>query len=179
MFLPQLCSILNTEFISCKKHFIMKTLRNHISIVITLFFFAISFSGHTQEKTYKTQLETVYLKNTKEVVYKNTFSNYNENLIALNEIKFKKEIKNSKGENTFLSFSSNKNNVELITSSYLKIIRKAANRSKSPEAFQAFLMNNLPQLSNQFANDNNLEELYFISRKNTFNGRIDALPSVL
>ncbi|WP_405207887.1 hypothetical protein [Aquimarina sp. LLG6339-5] len=157
----------------------MKTLRNHISIIIILFFFAISFSGYTQEKTYKTQLETVYLKNTKEVVYKNTFSNYNENLIALNEIKFKKEIKNYKGKNTSLFFSSNKNNVELIASSYLKIIRKAANRSKSPEAFQAFLMNNLPQLSNQFANDNNLEELYFISRKNTFNGRIDALPSVL
>ncbi|WP_299255081.1 hypothetical protein [uncultured Aquimarina sp.] len=157
----------------------MKTLYNNITGLLTLAFFITIFSGHSQDKVYKTQLETVYLKNTKEVVYKNTFSNYNESLIASNEINFKKEIKILKGKNNSLLFVSNKNNIELITASYLKTIRKAANRSRDTEAFQTFLINNLPQLSHQFVIDNNLKELYFISRKDTFNGKIDALPSVL
>ncbi|RKN03534.1 hypothetical protein D7036_13570, partial [Aquimarina sp. BL5] len=100
-------------------------------------------------------------------------------LIASNQINFKKEIKISKGKNNSLLFASNKNNVELMTASYLKTIRKAANRSRDTEEFQTFLINNLPQLSRQFTIDNNLKELYFISRKDTFNGKIDALPSVL
>ncbi|SEM19966.1 hypothetical protein SAMN04487910_4411 [Aquimarina amphilecti] len=157
----------------------MKTFSNYISIIITLIFFTVSFSGYMQEKTYKTQLETIYLKNTKEIVYKNTFSNYNDDLIASNEIKFKKEIKKYRGKKSSLFFTSNKNNIELVTASYLKIIRKAANRSRNAEAFKVFLINNLPQLSHQFTVDDNLEELYFLSRKDTFNGRIDALPSVL
>ncbi|WP_299442169.1 hypothetical protein [uncultured Aquimarina sp.] len=157
----------------------MKNLYNHITVIITLIFFMVSFSGHTQKKTYETLLETVYLKNTKEIVYKNTFSNYNDDLIASKEIKFKKEIKFLKGKNSSLLFVSNKNNVELVTASYLRIIQKAANRSRNAEAFQLFLINNLPQLSHQFSIDDNLEELYFISRKDTFNGKIDALPSVL
>ncbi|AXT50948.1 hypothetical protein D1818_08965 [Aquimarina sp. BL5] len=157
----------------------MKTLHKNITATLTFAFFITVFSGHSQEKMYNTQLETVYLKNTKEVVYKNTFSNYNESLIASNQINFKKEIKISKGKNNSLLFASNKNNVELMTASYLKTIRKAANRSRDTEEFQTFLINNLPQLSRQFTIDNNLKELYFISRKDTFNGKIDALPSVL
>ncbi|MFD2564557.1 hypothetical protein [Aquimarina rubra] len=157
----------------------MRTLYNNIRIILIIVFLMTAFYGHTQEKLYKTQLETVYLQNTKEVVYKNTFSNYNNDLIASKKINFKKEIKISMGKNNTLLFVSNKNNIEIVTASYLKIIRKAANRSRNPEAFQAFLTNNLPQLGRQFTIDNNLNELYFISRKDTFNGKIDALPSVL
>ncbi len=157
----------------------MKALYKNITIIITLIFSVGSLSGYSQEKIYQTELETVYLNNTREIVYKNTFSIYNDDLIASNEIKFKKEIKISKGKNSSLLFVSNKNNMELVTASYLKIIRKAANRSRNTKAFQVFLMNRLPQLSLQFSIDNNLQELYFISRKDTFNGKIDALPSVL
>ncbi|MDH7445025.1 hypothetical protein [Aquimarina sp. 2201CG14-23] len=157
----------------------MKTLYTHSITIFALIFFVGFFSGYSQEKMYETQLETVYLQNAKEIVYKNTFSDYNQNLIDAKHINFKKEIKNLTGKNTSLFFVSNKCQVEVIKSSYLKTIRKAANRSRNPEAFQAFLYDNLPQLGHQFSLDNNLKELYFISRKDTFNGRIDALPSVL
>lgn len=155
----------------------MKTFYNSFFTAVLLL---ISFSySYAQEDMYKSQLETVYLQNAKEIIYKNTFSQYNNDLIALNEIKFKKEIKNLKGKNSLLFFDSSKEKIVLEKASYLKIIRKAANRSKNKDSFEAFLRNNLPQLSNQLSQDNNLEELYFISRKNTFNGKIDALPSVL
>ncbi|WP_378183184.1 hypothetical protein [Aquimarina sp. SS2-1] len=157
----------------------MKTLYNNTRITLMIVFFMTAFYSQAQDKLYKTQLETVYLQNTKEIVYKNTFSDYNSSLIALKKINFKKEIKKSKGKNNYLLFVSDKNNIELFKDSYLKIIRKAANRSQSPEAFQIFLNDNLPQLGHQFSLDNNLDKLYFISRKDTFNGRIDALPSVL
>ncbi|MBW1297114.1 hypothetical protein [Aquimarina litoralis] len=148
--------------------------------IIALFVFLIgTFPSYGQENMYKSQLETIYLKNTKEIVYTNTFSEYNHDLIASNEIKFKKEIKKLKGKNNLLHFDSNKENVVLEKASYLKIIRKAANRSRNEETFETFLRNNLPQLSNQLSKDNNLKELYIISRKDTFNGKIDALPSVL
>lgn len=155
----------------------MKTFYNSFFTAI-FSLISVSFS-YSQEDMYKSQLETVYLQNTKETIYKNTFSQYNNDLIALNEIKFKKEIKNLKGKSSLLFFDSNKEKIVLEKASYLKIIRKAANRSKNKDSFETFLRNNLPQLSNQLSQDNNLEQLYFISRKNTFNGKIDALPSVL
>lgn len=144
--------------------------------ILLLISFSYSFA---QVDMYKSQLETVYLQNAKEIIYKNTFSQYNNDLIALNEIKFKKELKKLKGKSNLLFFDSNKEKIVLEKASYLKIIRKAANRSKNKDSFKVFLQNNLPQLSNQMSQDNNLEELYSISRKNTFNGKIDALPSVL
>ncbi|MHA7059957.1 hypothetical protein ACWGOQ_0022210 [Aquimarina sp. M1] len=157
----------------------MRTLRNNIRTILLVVLMASAFNGYTQKNLYKTQLEPVYLKNTIDVVYKNTFSDYNTNLIALKKINFKKEIKSLNKANNTLLFVSNKNSIKLIAASYLKIIRKAANRSRNPEDFQAFLTNNLPQLSLLFSTDNNLDELYYISRKDTFNGKIDALPSIL
>ncbi|KAA1247159.1 hypothetical protein [Aquimarina sp. RZ0] len=152
---------------------------HNIRITTLFVFLFVFFLGYTQGKVYKSQLETVYLNDTKEIVYKNTFSNYNQSLIASKKIDFRKEIKIAKKENEYLLFSSNKSTIKLIIPSYLVTIRKAANRSTNPKAFEIFLKNNLPQLGHQFILDNNLEELYFISRKDTFNGKINALPSFL
>ncbi|WP_128755307.1 hypothetical protein [Aquimarina sediminis] len=129
---------------------------------------------------YKDQLETIYLdKNAEEVVYTNNFSDFNSDLISANTINFKTEIKRVKENNSYLLFLSERSNLEISTTTYLKIIRKGANRSADNKTFKLFLKHNLPELINQFNKDNNLEELYIISRKNTFNGKIDALPSVL
>ncbi len=126
------------------------------------------------------ELETVYLNNNaEETVYTNNFSNYNTNLIAENNINFRIEIKKAKSTNNHLLFLSERSNLEILTTSYLKTIRKGANRSSDAESFKKFLKVRLPELIHQFKKDNNLEELYTISRKNTFNGKIDALPSVL
>ena len=76
------------------KHTTMKTFYNSFFTAVLLL---ISFSySYAQEDMYKSQLETVYLQNAKEIIYKNTFSQYNNDLIASNEIKFKKEKLSSK-----------------------------------------------------------------------------------
>lgn len=157
----------------------MKIFYTHLTKVLLFVFLAITFSGNSQEKFYETQLETIYLNTTKEIVFENSFSTYNEDLIGSDNINFKKAIKFSKKKNSPLYFHSNKHNVKLAEASYLKMIRKAANRSTNTKAFQIYLKDIFPQLSHQFSLDNNLEELYLMSRKNTFNGKIDALPSVL
>lgn len=95
------------------------------------------------------------------------------------EIDFRVEIKNAKENDEYLLFLSERSNLELLNVSYLKTVRKGANRSTDAEDFAQFLREKLPELTHQFKKDNNIEELYIISRKNTFNGKIDALPSVL
>ena len=129
---------------------------------------------------YEDQLETVYLNDqSEEVVYTNNFSSFNDELISKDEINFRLEILQAKEDNSYLLFLSERSNLEIFTAAYLKTIRKGANRSTDAESFAEFLRDHLPELINQFKKDNNLEKLYLISRKNTFNGKIDALPPVL
>ncbi len=157
----------------------MKTSILNIKIILTSILFLSAFIGNAQI-IYEDELETVYLnKNAEEVVYTNNFSNLNSQLIASNHIDFKAEIKKAKQNNNYLLFLSERSNLEILASGYLKTIRKGANRSIDAKTFAKFLNDRLPELIHQFNKDNNLEELYMYSRKNTFNGKIDALPSVL
>ncbi|GAA4277274.1 hypothetical protein [Aquimarina mytili] len=153
----------------------MKNFTHHIKIA----FFGILFLAFSTG-TAQVELETVYLNDyTEEEVYTNNFSSFNDDLIAEDVINFRIEIKKAKEDNSYLLFLSERNSLEVLTAGYLKTIRKGANRSTDAEAFVNYLREKLPELINQFRKDNNLEELYIISRKNTFNGKIDALPVVL
>lgn len=126
------------------------------------------------------ELETVYLNDyTEEMVYTNNFSVFNTQLIEEADINFRLEIKKAKESNTPLLYISERNNLENLTSEYLKTIRKGANKNPEYEGFIDYISEEFPELINQFKKDNNLKALYIISRKNTFNGRIAALPSVL
>ncbi|WP_271785058.1 hypothetical protein [Aquimarina algiphila] len=157
----------------------MKTSIHTIKIALFSILF-LSASVSNAQIIYEDELETVYLsKNAEEVVYTNNFSNFNGRLIATNQINFRIEIQKAKQDKDYLLFLSERSNLEILASAYLKTIRKGANRSSDAEAFAKFLNDRLPELMHQFKKDNNLEELYMYSRKNTFNGKIDALPSVL
>ncbi|MEW7291027.1 hypothetical protein [Aquimarina sp. 2304DJ70-9] len=153
----------------------MKNFTHYIKITfLGILFLTFSISNAQVE------LDTVYLNGyTEEEVYTNNFSSFNNELIAEDVINFRIEIKKAKEDNSYLLFLSERNTLEVLTEAYLKTIRKGANRSSDAEAFVNFLRERLPELINQFRKDNNLEELYIISRKNTFNGKIDALPVVL
>jgi len=152
---------------------------NFIKIAFTGIIFLSYYFSNAQIE-YKDRLETVYLNDrVEEKVYTNSFSRFNDTLAALNDMHFRKQIRNAKKNNDQLLFFSEKTNLELLTSSYLKTIRKGANRSQDPEAFANFIREQLPELINQFRKDNNLEKLYISSRKNTFNGILDSLPKIL
>ncbi|TPN81671.1 hypothetical protein [Aquimarina algicola] len=158
----------------------MKTLTHNIRFILASMLF-MTFVISNAQVTYQDQLEAVYLKkeSKKEVVYTNNFSNFNNNLIASNKIDFRSEIVKAKKTNQYLLFLSDRNNLEILELKYLKTLRKGANRSSSVQSFEVFIQNNLPQLSIQFEKDNNLKQLYTVVRKDTFNGKIDALPGVL
>ncbi|MBQ4822243.1 hypothetical protein [Aquimarina sp. MMG016] len=157
----------------------MKTsIHNIKTSVLSLLLF--SFLITNAQVIYEDQLETVYLNNqTEEVVYTNNFSDFNSELIEKEYINFRIEIKKAKENPEVLLFLSERSNLEILSIVYLKTIRKGANLSSDVQSFKDFLNENLPELLHQFKKDNNLEELYFLTRKNTFNGKIDALPSVL
>ncbi len=157
----------------------MTKLINLIKLIPLGILFLTGFIGSSQVM-YKDQLETVYLNHKgEEVVYTNNFSSYNDSLISDDGINFRIEIRKAKEENSYLLFLSQISNLEVPKAGYLKTIRKGANRSTNVKAFENYLNDKLPELINQFRKDNNLEELYITSRKNTFNGKIDSLPSVL
>ncbi len=154
----------------------MRTSTHNIKLALLSFLFFTMTISHGQVK-----LETIYLNanNSEELVYTNNFSTLNNELIAEDVLNFRMKIKSAKQDNDYLIFLSDNSALEVLTANYLKTIRKGANRSSNAKAFEAFLRDRLPELILQFTKDNNLEDLYAISRKNTFNGKIDALPSVL
>ncbi|WP_108867087.1 hypothetical protein [Aquimarina aquimarini] len=148
------------------------------AIIIGLSFFI--YTTNKAQVTYENQLETIYLNNyTEEMTYANNFSALNNGLIAMGKVNFGSEIKKAKKNKSNLVFLSKRNNIQIHTYNYLKIIRKGANKSTDSKVFIHFVYEKFPELINQFKKDNNLKELYFISRKNTFNGKIDALPFIL
>ncbi|RZS91936.1 hypothetical protein [Aquimarina brevivitae] len=151
----------------------MKTI---ILTAIALFFASIN----NAQVLYEDQLGTVYLNDTKEeVVYTNDFAAFNLNLTQQETISFAKEIKKAKTTDESLLFLSQFSNLQLPKSYYLKIIRRAANRSKSTKEFIQFLKKNIPELKDQLEFNDTTAALYHLARKNTFNGQIDALPSVI
>ncbi len=157
----------------------MKTSTHNIRLILVSILF-LTFSVSNAQIVYEDQLETVYLNDQlEEVVYTNYFSSFNDDLIAAKDINFRIEIQKAKDDHSYLLFLSERSNLEILTAAYLKTIHKGANRSSDAEAFEAFLKDRLPELIHQFRKDNTLEKLYNISRKNTFNGKIDALPPVL
>ncbi len=157
----------------------MKVRINKIKLIVSIIvFFTVSIG--TAQIIYEDQLETVYLNHKgEEVVYTNNFSSFNDSLISADGINYRIEIRKAKENNSYLLFLSEISNLEVPKAGYLKTIRKGANRSTNVKAFENYLNEKLPELINQFRKDNNLEELYITSRKNTFNGKIDSLPSVL
>lgn len=157
----------------------MKAIPNNLKIKILSILF-LSFLTSNAQVLYEDQLETVYLNDqTEEVVYTNDFTSFNDELIKMGKVNFRIEIKKAEENQDRLFFLSERSNLEILTALYLKTIRKGANRSVDPQSFRDFLRNRIPELMYQFDKDNNIEELYFLTRKNTFNGKIDALPSVI
>ena len=62
---------------------------------------------------------------------------------------------------------------------YLRKLKRAANRNMDSDGFKHHVFRTIPELEQNFINDIKLYLIYEIIRKDTFNGRIDALPSVL
>lgn len=151
------------------------------NILSTVSILALTFSGDIMgQDLYQDELKTVYLtKPREEIVYRNDFLFYNDILVSKKEIKFSREIKRAKLDDNSLLFLSQLSNLELAEGEYLKIIRRSANRSKTSQEFEKFLKEEIPQLKNQIQRSESIEYLYIISRKSTFNGKIDALPSIL
>jgi len=153
----------------------MKTLSLYLSIlIVTLSSFSLA---HAQ--TYSDTLETVLLNSTKEeTVLENTFESYHNELIALANIKFRKEILKAKEEGHELIFVTNQRAITIPKTNYLKTLRKGANRSEDVKSFRLFLQERLPALRRHIKNDPSIVPLYEVSRKATFNGRLDAIPIV-
>jgi hypothetical protein len=140
----------------------------------------ISFLISNAQINPENQLEIVYLnKNVKEVVYVNSYSNFNANLIVANEINFKNQVQKNSQDNDHFLFLSERRHLKTPTVSYLKTTHKEVNQIIDYKHLKPSINKKPPELTNQFKKDNDLEELYIISRKNTFNGEINALTSVL
>jgi hypothetical protein len=150
----------------------MKTL----NIIFITLFFSISLSA----QTYSSDLETVYLNSGLAVeVEVDEFASENMMILDQEEFNIRKEIRKERGEHNFISFKSNLDQLHVERLDYLVLLRKAANRSENSSAFGEYLINSLPQLENSLIHLSELDRLYLAVRRDTFNGRLEALPFVL
>ncbi|MGB3591567.1 MAG: hypothetical protein WBA16_07765 [Nonlabens sp.] len=131
-------------------------------------------------QVYEDSLEEIYINSgLYEEVDRDDFRSLNENLLEMADFNIREALRESKRKNELVIFRSNLNEIRLSRREYLTILRKAANRSSNDTEFVNYLLKALPELSNRIRNYRSNSSLYRIVRKDTFNGRLEALPTLL
>ncbi len=143
--------------------------------------FAIIFSfTFAAAQTYNDNLDAVYLNSgLSEEVEINDFLSENDKILRTPHFNIRLAIKQAKQEESIIYYESNLHSLQLEKVTYFKLLRKAANRSEDVTSFYDQFTSYFPELQNTLLLGDSLSELYKTVRKDTFNGRLDALPSVL
>ena len=151
-----------------------------ISILVLLFYFQYNFAQKTVVHAVN-ELETVYLKKqvSSNQLHVVSLKKFEENLILQNSIQFQKAIRAAKKKQQQLFIQTSTSNLVIAEAHYLKLVRKAANRSEDSKTFYILLNQLEPQL--EMANEISLrmEKIYRIYRTHSFYGKIEQLPAYL
>ncbi len=146
-----------------------------MKMLSTIIFLFISLTALGQE--YRDQLdEVVVIQNH---IVENSFITTNKELTTTSKLKIRKQIKVAQESNDVLQLSTDSTIVKISKETYLKMIRKSANRSEDHKQFLDQLSRELPLLEESICNDRSFIELYQVVRPQTMNGKLDTLPSVL
>jgi len=130
-------------------------------------------------QTYKQMLEPVWITNTSTQLTEDVVITTNEQILNENTFKLNREIRVARKNLNEHELIKSDHVVELSRYQYLITLKRAANRSNNQNEFKSFLLDTLPVLEPVFEDIDQVDDLYAAIRKDTFNGRLEALPSVL
>lgn len=157
---------------------IMRTIYNHL-IFLWMLVWSLLVSISTHAQTYEQTLETVWITNTTTQKTLETVSVTNQHIRSNDAFKLNKAIRKAKRLLTDSNAIKNRQQSDLTVYRYLKTLKQAANRAVNEAEFRSLIMDELPALEPVFTDFDQVEDLYTAIRKDTFNGRLEALPSVL
>lgn len=151
----------------------MNTLQKTLALGIILVL--STFGLNAQE--YKEQLAPIYITVAKNrQLSTNSFTALHRKLISKNDFKFSREIKQAVRDESILVFFSEDDFFTIDKADYLKLIRKAANRSEDVAEFTSFLKERLPKIEAQLESDPSLKHLFEVAQQHTFHGKLHELP---
>jgi hypothetical protein len=136
-----------------------------------------SASLHAQ--TYGQTLETVWISDATSQKTLEMVSVTNQHILSKDAFKLNKEIRKAKQHVRDNNVIEDRKRNELTTYRYLKTLKQAANRADNEVEFKNLIIDELPALESVFLDFDQVDDLYATIRKDTFNGRLEALPSVL
>jgi len=149
----------------------MKTFKISIAFII-----AVITVGVAQESSQT--LETVYLKRQSSEIVVNDFSEIHQTISLETDRSFRELLKAADRDGQ-LSFQDEDHKFIIAERTYLKGLRRSVNNSADASAFVVDLQKRFPEIKALLAKDSNLEAIYNVSRPSSFNGKLDALPSIL
>lgn len=155
----------------------MRTIYNHKIVLVSLFML-MAFTTSAPAQNYIEALDAVWITNTTTQYTEELVILTNEQILSQDKFKLNKEIRQAEKDLDNQN-SVNKGVSELSRYEYLKTLRRAANRTDNEADFKEMVMDALPVLQPIFSNLDHMDHLYDAVRKDTFNGRLEALPSVL
>lgn len=151
----------------------MNTLQKTFALGIILL---LSASGLNAQE-YKEQLAPIYITVAKnQQLSTNSFTALHRKLIRKNDFKFSREIKQAAHDESILVFFSENGFFTIDKAEYLKLIRKAANRSEDVSEFTSFLKGRLPKIEAQLESDTSLKQLFEVAQQHTLHGKLHVLP---
>ena len=146
--------------------------------IIALIALTVVTLGSTTTSYSQEQLDEVILSNKTTQVYVDDFSTFNKTISSLNNTSFKEILKSTDASQN-LVFKTNTISFKINERTYVKSLRQAVNKSDDFSEFISLLESRYPKLHKQISKDEALRDVYYTTRKHTFNGYIADLPSVL
>ncbi|OAB80387.1 hypothetical protein [Cochleicola gelatinilyticus] len=151
----------------------MNTLQKTLALIIILLIPSVNLTA----QDYKEQLAPIYITMAKDQqVSTNSFTTLHRKLIKIETFKFRNEIKKADLNQSILVFFSDDAFFTIEKAEYLKLIRKAANRSENALEFTNFLKKRLPKIEGYLENDASLLQLFEVAQEHTTHGKFHSFP---
>ncbi|ARN79028.1 hypothetical protein BST97_14095 [Nonlabens spongiae] len=141
-----------------------------IYIILASLFISLQ-SASAQIFQYKDSLDIIVLDRTNK--YEESIYQQEINVILMSDdYNIRREIKDARRNSTLNSFTLERLN-------YLRNLRRAANYNDNALDFRNRVLSDTPHLEQSLINNIKLYLIYDKIRKDTFHGRLNALPSIL
>ncbi|WGK65138.1 hypothetical protein [Croceiramulus getboli] len=149
-----------------------------------LLFFALLLSNFALSQDYRDELPVVYIKSVASSPF--SLSTYHQGIAFLpterlgaKAPEFRNPIRQVGNYGGMLYLIVKTQQRSLTELSYLRTLRRAANRSETLAKFRQFLSTEFPILEKDEIKEEVLKKIYGHLRPRTLNGKLEALPSVL
>lgn len=147
------------------------------TLTVLYFLLFIPYIGVSQD--FVDTLSPVYLTSAKNLSQTASPIDVVNDQLIKTQVTIKQSLKNARKKPQDVIILSKTSLSIIDKASYLKALKKAANKSEDVTAFVNEISIQFPALNDALRSYSKIKDLYYSKRRQTFNGKLDTLPTSL